>query len=372
MKVWILAGKFRNGGLEQVLSSLAVYLTEQGVDTTLVARSFIQPPVHPDSRHHNVLALPGKGLIGFIVALVNAIQCAHPTHIITSANDISCLAVLLKLLLFRSSRIIVTQHLTVSPEVSRAKGLRKLKLQMVRLAMRALYPRANRVIAVSDGVALDLAQQIGIPRDAITTIYNPIVDTQIASRIEAPLPAVYPWEQSTTPLIVFAGRLEPVKRVDLLLDAFAQVHAQTEAHLLILGDGSQLEQLKRQAAQLQVEDNVLFFGHTQNILPLLKHSDVLVLPSDYEGFGNVLVEAMACGTQIIATNCPSGPAEILDNGRYGQLIPTNSVSALVAALRKTLDKEFDVPADNLCQRAQYFSVERAGQAYLDILRETRS
>jgi glycosyltransferase involved in cell wall biosynthesis len=372
LKVWILAGKFRTGGLEQVLVTLTAFLTEQGVDATLVARSFDQPPPQPGPLPFKTLALPGSSLVGFIAALAKAVRRSRPTHIITSANDIACLSVLLKLLILRRCRIIVTQHLTVSPEVSGARGIRRLKLQLIRLAMRALYPRADRLIAVSDGVASDLAQQINASRDSITTIHNPIVDKQITSRIEAPLPTAYPWAHSTAPLIVFAGRLEPVKRVDLLLEAFAQVRSQSSARLLILGEGSLLDELRHQASQLQVAEDVLFFGHTRNILPLLKSSDVLVLPSDYEGFGNVLVEAMACGTQVIATNCPSGPAEILENGRYGQLIATNSVPALVTALRRTLDKEFEVPTDVLRQRAQYFSVERAGESYLQVLRETGS
>lgn len=371
MKVWILSGKFRVGGLEQVLATLAAFLTEQGVPTTLVARSFEQPP-QPSPLSFGTQALPGSSLIGFIIGLTRAIRRDRPTHIITSANDIACLAVLLKLLLRRRPHIIITQHLTVSPEVSRASGMRKLKLQLIRLAMRALYPRADCMIAVSSGVASDLAQQLDIPRTSITTIHNPIIDAHMASRIDEALPNDYPWAHRTVPLIVFAGRLEPVKRVDLLLEAFAQVQGQTGARLLILGAGSLLDELKRHAARLQVAEDVLFFGHAPNILPLLKSSDVLVLPSDYEGFGNVLVEAMACGTQVIATDCPSGPAEILENGRYGQLVPTNSVPALVDALRKALNREFEVPADELHRRARHFTVERAGKAYLKLLRETGS
>ncbi|UCL88107.1 glycosyltransferase [Pseudomonas sp. HS-18] len=372
MKVWILAGRFKAGGLEQVLSTLAAFLTDQGIDTTLVARAFDQSPPQPGLRPYATRTLPGSSLVGFVAALAKTIRLDRPTHIITSANDIACLTVLLRLLFLRRSRVIVTQHLTVSPEVSRASGMRKLKLKLIRHAMRALYPRADRVIAVSDGVAEDLAQQLNLPRAAIATIYNPVVDAQMARRIEAPLPTGFPWASRTAPLVAFAGRLEPVKRVDLLLEAFAQVHSQTGARLLILGEGSLLDELKRHAARLQVTEDVLFFGHAPNILPLLKSSDVLVLPSDYEGFGNVLVEAMACGTQVIATDCPSGPAEILEHGRYGQLIPTNSAPALIEALSKTLGKEFEVPADTLRWRAGHFSVERAGKAYLEILRETQS
>src|SRR5690606_4782698 len=105
-------------------------------------------------------------------------------------------------------------------------------------------------------------------------------------------------------------------------------------------------------------------GFVENVLPLIRQSQVLVLPSDYEGFGNVLVEAIACGTQVVATDCPHGPSEILDGGTYGQLVPTGDAVALEAAIRTVLENRFAVPEGMLKARAQEFTLDRSVDAYL--------
>lgn len=299
--------------------------------------------------------------------MVRYLYKQRPTHVITSANDIACLLIALKLLYFRTTRIIVTQHQTLSQPLAQSRGVKRLKLTMIKWAMRRLYPHADGLVAVSKGVADDMAKSLGLSPETITTIYNPIFDEQIARLLEAPLPASFPSPVGEEPLITFAGRLEPGKRVDLLLKAFASVRQRQRARLLILGAGSLQETFEEQAKQLGLEDDAVFLGHLDNILPALKRSTVLVLASDFEGFGNVLVEAMACGTQVIASDCPSGPAEILDQGRYGQLIAPDSSQSLEDALLKTLSGEFHVPAALLRERAEYFSVERARHAYLQLL-----
>ncbi|WP_343574920.1 glycosyltransferase [Pseudomonas sp.] len=367
MKVWVLMGNFRNGGLEQVQARLIDYLTRHGIDATLVARRLERSPQSMAAAPIKTFELRGSSLLQFVASVFRALKQHRPTHIITCANDISCLTVALKLLFFRRTSVIITQHLTISPEIAEAHGMRRLKLSAVRLAMRFLYARANAIVAVSHGVAQDLSQQTAIPLHRISVVHNPIIDDATEERVLAPLPANFPWASNDLPIIVFAGRLEPVKRLDIVLDAFAEIRRQSDARLLVLGDGSLMPSLKQQACRLGLSDDVLFLGYCDNILPLLKRSTVLVLASDYEGFGNVLVEAMASGIQVISTDCPSGPAEILENGRYGQLIPTNSPAALSLALMKTLYGEFHVPAAELIARAEHFSVSRAGQAYLNVL-----
>lgn len=364
----MLAGTFKSGGLEKVQVHLTEYLTRQGIKTTLVARHFAQPVQAPSKKTIDTQECRGENLLHFFISLFRALKQHQPTHVITSANDISCLLAALKLLCFRQMKVIITQHLTVSPEIASAHGLRRLKLRTVKTAMRWLYPRADAIIAVSHGVAEDLSQQTGIDLSAITVIHNPVIEDEASERQSEPSPELTAWKHDEAPIIVFAGRLEAVKRVDILLQAFALIQPESNAKLLILGEGSQLSALKQQANELAIANDVLFLGHHQQIAHLLEQSTVLVLPSDYEGFGNVLVEAMACGIQVIATDCPSGPAEILENGRYGQLIPTGSPTALSTALIKTLNAEVHIPANELKARARHFTVSRAGKAYLDILK----
>lgn len=362
-----MAGHFRRGGLERILVHLTRILRQGRFDVKIIARSYETPFSAFTNDHVLSQKLPSRTLPGFIFDVIKELHKQRPTHVITSANDIACLLIALKLLYFRATRIIVTQHLAVSRPLEQSRGSKRLKLIMINWAMRYLYPHADSLVAVSKGVADDMATSLRLKPASITTIYNPIVDEQTDRLLAAPLPANFPSPASSEPLITFAGRLEPGKRVDLLLEAFANIRQQRQARLLILGAGSLQETFEVQAKQLGLGEDVAFLGHLDNILPVLKRSTVLVLASDYEGFGNVLVEAMICGTQVIASDCPSGPAEILDQGRYGQLIAPNSSKSLEEALLKTLSGEFHVPAIQLKERAAFFSVERASHAYMQLL-----
>ncbi|TVS21092.1 MAG: glycosyltransferase [Planctomycetaceae bacterium] len=118
--------------------------------------------------------------------------------------------------------------------------------------------------------------------------------------------------------------------------------------------------------EMGLSDSVRLVGLVQNPLPLMAGSGLLVLPSRFEGLGNVLIEAMACGTQVISTDCPHGPAEVLDGGRYGQLVPVSDPAALAAAIERSLKGEFRVEPDILRARASEFSVEKATRRYLEL------
>jgi glycosyltransferase involved in cell wall biosynthesis len=178
----------------------------------------------------------------------------------------------------------------------------------------------------------------------------------------------WPWLDDSVPVVVFVGRLSPVKRVDLLLAAYRDIRRKMPVRLLIVGSGPLQGWVEHQAVQYGFQRDCALTGFVENVLPLIRRSQVLVLPSDYEGFGNVLVEAMACGTQIVATDCPHGPSEILDNGTYGQLVPTGDVVALEEAIRSVLEHRFVVPAETLRDRAQAFTLDKAVDAYLEVVR----
>ncbi|AGA31717.1 glycosyl transferase, group 1 [Thioalkalivibrio nitratireducens DSM 14787] len=136
--------------------------------------------------------------------------------------------------------------------------------------------------------------------------------------------------------------------------------------MLIVGDGPERPSIEAQVREMGLADVVRLAGTVQNPLPLMAGSGVLVLPSRFEGLGNVLIEAMACGTQVVSTDCPHGPAEILDGGRYGQLVPVSDPAALAAAIERSLNGEFRVEPDVLRARAAEFSVERATRRYLEL------
>ncbi len=157
------------------------------------------------------------------------------------------------------------------------------------------------------------------------------------------------------------------KGLDVLLEAFRQITGKTAAHLVLLGEGPLRPKLESMVWDLGLAGRVHFAGFQNNPLPWMREATLLVLPSRHEGLGNVLIEALACGTQIVATDCPSGPAEILEGGKYGQLVPVEDPTALAQAMLSSLNSTFRVAPEMLKARAEDFTVEKAAKQYMDTL-----
>jgi glycosyltransferase involved in cell wall biosynthesis len=225
------------------------------------------------------------------------------------------------------------------PELELARDLRaRLGLQLISW----FYPWADRITAVSEGVADDLAQAAGIPRERIQVIYNPVVTPEFKAKTEAPLD--HPWfAPGEPPVVVGAGRLTIQKDFPALIRAFARVRQARPARLLILGEGEERSALEAVVRQLGVERDVSLPGFVSNPYPYMRRAALFVLSSRWEGLPGVLIEAMYCGARLVATDCPSGPREILADGRYGQLVPVGDVAALADAVRAGLDGHIPVP-----------------------------
>lgn len=365
MKIWLLMSRLQHGGLERVQLNIASALHARGIDVALVSGQ-----VHAATRHElpeaiRVLEIAKAGPAHFTIGLLRALLRERPDIVFTTSNDIACLTLALRRVAFRSMRVVVTQHLSISGPRLAARGIKRGKLEAIRTSMRLLVPHADRIVAVSHGVADDMRRELSLPCACIEVIHNPIVTSEFDERMKED--AVWPWPDRDVPTIIFVGRLSLEKRLDLLLESFQNLLRSRSARLLIVGTGSEQQKIERRVHADGLQSCCKFTGFVQNALPLIHASDVLVLPSDYEGFGNVLVEAMACGTQVIATNCPSGPAEILGEGDFGQLIPVGDRSALEAAMRRCLDGSFRVPPAVLRARAGEFSIELAADRYLALL-----
>lgn len=363
MKLWLLLSRFENGGLERVQANLAPVFTQSGIDTWLVAGKFLKDAEAMLPNGISTLELSPTGKLMFIFNLYCQLQIHQPDVVMSTSDDVSCLVLLLRKLFFPKIKVICSQH-SVSIPLNQATGIQKLKYLLILKAMQWLWGKADALIAVSSALAEDVQKNVRL-KSSISTIYNPIVLPNYPALIEQPI--VYPWLDKNIPTFVFVGRLAKVKRVDLVLQAFKQVQQKQLCRLLIVGDGTEKAFILDFIRKNDLTDVCHLTGQQHNPLPWIKSADALVLSSDYEGFGNVIVEAMACGTQVIATDCPFGPAEILDNGRYGQLVPVNDSEALAEAMEKVIDKRFYVAKDELKKRANQFSLESAVQQYLSVI-----
>lgn len=235
-----------------------------------------------------------------------------------------------------------------------------------------LLPFADHIVAVSEGVADNLALKLEIPRDRISRIYNP-ADTSKIAELARDVPD-HPWmSDDGPPVILAAGRLARVKDFPILLRAFCQVSRNRDVRLIILGEGSWRKRLENMIRKMDMETIVSLPGWVSNPYAFMSRASLFVLSSRYEGLGNVLIEAMACGCPCVSTDCPSGPAEILDNGRFGPLVPVGNTPELAASIEGVLDSPPDKKV--LKARAQEFALDASVDQYerliLDLVRERR-
>ncbi len=259
-------------------------------------------------------------------------------------------------------RVVVSDHNVLSKQYERWGKLQNLFL---RLSIRLAYPRAAARVGVSEGVARDIEALGSLRAGSVEVIHNPIPPASDGTA-EGIAHAEASWQPDKGKRILTVGSFKAVKNHPMLLRAFARLAEETDAQLILLGDGKMRSDLERLTIILGIADRVVMPGFVSDPSPYYRTADLFVLSSDIEGFGNVIVEALACGTPVVSTDCPSGPAEILDGGRYGALVPVGDETALVEAMRAELLAEH-IPG-RLRGRARDFAPEIAAARYLDLLR----
>lgn len=259
-------------------------------------------------------------------------------------------------------RIVLGIQNTFSARVATEPAWARLLLHP---AYRAAYAGAEAVIANSYGVADDLASQVPEVAGKLGVVYNAGLDERLPALAREPLSEPRP----PAPLLVTCGRLTAQKDHATLLRAFAEVRYQPLPELWLLGDGEERRALEQLARELRVESRVRFLGFRDNPYPFMAAADVFVLSSRWEGFGNVVVEALACGAPVVATDCPSGPGEILDHGRYGRLVPVGDAAALARGIEQALSagKTAD-QATAARTRATTFSARASAEGYASVFR----
>jgi glycosyltransferase involved in cell wall biosynthesis len=261
-----------------------------------------------------------------------------------------------------SKRLVVTTHNTLSLSINNSSNRTS---QLMPFLIRHFYPWADEIVAVSKGVADDLTLTTGLPREKIQVIYNPVVTPDMLKEAQTPLN--HPWFASGEPPVILAvGRLTKQKDFSTLIRAFSLVQQQYKARLMILGEGEERPLLNRLIQELGLENGVIMPGFVSNPYAYMSRAAVFVLSSAWEGLGIVLIEALAVGTPVVSTNCQSGPSEILDNGKYGRLIPVGDIQAMAKAILNTLQNL--PPPDFLQNRANEFSLENSLRKYFELIK----
>jgi glycosyltransferase involved in cell wall biosynthesis len=240
-----------------------------------------------------------------------------------------------------------------------------VKSRRRRLVIRVTYPRADSIVFASRG-ALDSFLEICRPPEAkLHVIHNPILEPGILEQADEPVD--HPWLETGAaggPVIISAGRLEEQKDFPTLVRAFARLRKDRPCRLVIVGEGSLRGELEALCAELGVADDVSLPGFTPNPYAYMARAELFVMSSAWEGFGNVLAEALAVGTPVVSTDCRSGPREILEDGKHGPLVPVGDHEALANAIGTTLDEPSN--PEELKRVAQRFDVRRIARQYLEV------
>jgi glycosyltransferase involved in cell wall biosynthesis len=231
---------------------------------------------------------------------------------------------------------------------------------------RNLYAEADALVTVSQGVATDLIEIVGLRQDTVRVLPNPVIEPELPGKAAVSLE--HSWlAGNTSPVLLAVGRLSPEKNYPMLMRTVALLKRRMTVRLVIIGEGQERVRLEDMRDKLGLTDDVLLPGWDDNPYRWMSRASVVVMCSDWEGLPTVLIEAMACGTPVVSTDCPHGPREILENGRYGELVPVDNEELLACAIERTIQAPVD--KKTLVQSAQRYSVEASRSAFLDLANE---
>jgi glycosyltransferase involved in cell wall biosynthesis len=352
------------GGVERQTLVLARELQVRGVDVVLVVHQVRGELVPLIPSGIPVVNLHSARTLQDILRLRRFLLDEQPDIFMANVDHNNIAAAMANVLAMTATKLVIVQH---NPLSAAYHATVNWKHRVVPASYRALASRIDHAVAVSDGIAAELVHRAGLPAAKVSTILNPVIGDDFDDRASAPVQ--HPWlVEKDRPVFVTAGRLVEMKDQRTLLRAFALHVRQHPSRLILLGSGPMLNGLRKLTGDLGIAEHVAFAGFVANPLPYMRAADAFVLSSRSEGFGNVLVEAMGCGTPIVSTDCLHGPADILARGKYGILVPPRDPAAMALAFSRILRERVNWPKDRLRARASAFTYSACADGYAHLFR----
>ena len=348
------------GGAERVIVTLINSLAEQEFLIDLVLANATGKFFSLLDKRVKVIDLQSKYVFLSIPKLINYLTKEQPYILISAVENANTWGVIAKKLSRTRTKIIITEHSNWSQKLLNHPSLKEKILFII---ARYVYPMADRIITVSDGIRSNLLITMHLDPSKVIRIYNPSVPKNLD--VQSSLPTNHPWlTHKDKPVIISVGRLVKEKDYKTLIHAFSKVNQEIASRLIILGDGPERKNLQAVIHHHGLENSIDMPGFVDNPFSWMAKSDIFVMTSLYEGLPTVLIEALACGIPAISTDCISGPSEILECGKYGDLVTIGSIVELANALINNLNKSHD--STILKERANIFSTENATTEYLDL------
>jgi glycosyltransferase involved in cell wall biosynthesis len=346
------------GGVEHVINLLTREFVRQGVRVDLVLSRTAGEHLAAVPENVNVIALKTSHTYTATFHLARYLKAHHPDALLAVKHRGIITAILARFISGYKGILAGNIHTNVTASLKHSSFLKRVSYIW---GMRLFYRWADRIIAVSQGVADDIMKITGFSPDKVRTVYNPVVTAELFSKAGERVD--HPWFGDTgVPVIVGMGRLTKQKDFHTLIKAFAKMREECPCRLVILGEGGDRSSLESLTENLGISKDVDLPGFHKNPFPFLSRADLFVLSSRWEGFGLVLVEALALGVPVVSTDCPSGPREILEDGRYGPLVPIEDPAALAKAIKANLVDPLD--PEMLKSAAREFTANKISEKYI--------
>jgi glycosyltransferase involved in cell wall biosynthesis len=361
-KITVFVSFSGEGGVERMVSNLVQGFAAEGVNVDLLLIKAKGPHLAEFPPTVRVFHLDAPTTLLALPALVRYLRRERPPVLLAAKDRAGRVALLARRLARVRTRVVIRLGTTLSAALEGRSGLQRwLRYRPIRW----LYPSADAIVAVSEGVAADTVAISGIDPVRVQVVRNPVIAPEFLARAESD--PGHPWftGRGRPPVIVAAGRLTRQKDFPTLIEAFARLRAARPCRLIILGEGRQRAELKDLAARLGVSGDMTLPGFAADLPAWLARADLFVLSSAWEGSPNVLTEALALGVPVVATDCPSGPREILAGGHYGPLVPVGDAAALARAMGEVLDHP--LPAATLREAAAPYNRAQSARGYLRVL-----
>lgn len=359
LRIAIFLRYLGGGGAETAMLNLAQSFSEHHLQVDLVLGKAWGNHLHKIPPNVHLVDLGASNSFSTLIALTRYLKKECPLGLISILHYANEIALWAKRLANVPTKVIISEQNTISQALQEQSQLKK---RLIPFFIKNFYPWADGIVACSRGVAQDLAQ-IGQLKN-IRPINNPVISATLLAKAQEPLE--HPWFQpGEPPVILGVGKLEPQKDFPTLIRAFAQVRRVQPARLVILGWGPARSQLEALVKELSIEKDVDLPGYVYNPYAYMARAKVFALSSAWEGLPTVLIEAMALGTPVVSTNCPSGASEILNNGQYGLLTSVGDAEALAEAFVNILSETSQPVVDSAW--LNQFCLPTVTQQYCEVL-----
>jgi glycosyltransferase involved in cell wall biosynthesis len=356
----LLLPDLRGGGAERISVDLANAFSDLGHSVEFLLMQAEGEFLREAEARHNIVNLNARRVRDVVLPLMRHLRRRPPAGLVAAMWPLTTIGPAAARLAGFRGPILTVEHGILSHQYASWGSLHRLALRTsLGLGLRLASARA----AVSRGAADDAARLGGYPSEKVVVLHNPIPVRAAADETDlAEAGALWPCMAGKR--IIAVGSFKAVKNHALLLQAFAHL-ADPVAYLMLVGRGKLEPELKQLADALGIADRVVFAGFRPDPTPFYDTANLLVLSSDHEALPTVLIEAVGRGLPVVSTDCPSGPAEILENGKYGRLTPVGDAEALARAMAEVLEQTPDREA--LKRRAADFAPEKAARAYLEAM-----